>query len=256
MRVLYLVLIVLFAPLSMMSTSPHYQFESKEAVDWKTSATSSALVNASVWSSAGHLLSTSYWHGCSASNQSDHTTCWGKNSAGQHGIGTSNGINTPVESQSLNGQIIDLDTGSSSSYSGFTCAVNSMNELYCWGSNEKGQLGVGDKTPSTTPARVYLDSNLGAVKVSTGFEHACAVATDGTVQCWGWGNDGRLGYGSSLDQLTPTSTSSLGHGRIAVDVSTSWQHSCALLDDGSVVCWGDGGNGKLGNGGTQTKYSP
>ena len=256
MRAWCLALIVLIAPLSMMSTSSNNQFELNEPVNWQTSSVSSALVNVSVSNSAGYFLSTAFWHACSASNLSYHMTCWGKNSAGQHGIGTSSAINTPVQSLSLNGPIIDLDSGSSGSYSGFTCAVNSMNELYCWGSNTKGQLGVGDETPSTTPARVYLDSSLGAVKVSTGFDHACAVATDGTVQCWGWGNDGRLGYGSSADSFTPTSTSSLGTGRTAVDVSTSWQHSCALLDDGSVVCWGEGGNGKLGNGGTQTKYSP
>ena len=159
MRAWCLALIVLIAPLSMMSTSSNNQFELNEPVNWQTSSVSSALVNVSVSNSAGYFLSTAFWHACSASNLSYHLTCWGKNSAGQHGIGTSNAINTPVESLSLNGPIIDLDSGSSGSYSGFTCAVNSMNELYCWGSNTKGQLGVGDETPSTTPARVYLDSS-------------------------------------------------------------------------------------------------
>jgi len=256
LRALCLALIVFFAPLAVLPPSTLNLFELEEGVNWQTPASSTPLVNVSVSSSAGYFLSSGYYHACSASNQSEYLTCWGKNTAGQHGDGTTVGISTPVESLSLNGPIIDLDSGSSSADSGFTCAVNSMNELYCWGSNQKGQLGLGDSTPSTTPSRIVLESNLGAVKVSTGYGHACAVATDGAVKCWGWGTDGRLGHGGNGDRNIPTTTASLGPGRTALDVSTSWSHSCALLDDGSVVCWGEGGNGKLCNGGTQTKLSP
>ena len=256
MRTVIFVLLILLAPLYSFVGTVNHESELRNIPEWATSISSTDLVNVSISNSVGHHLTAGYWHACSASNDSDKLTCWGKNTAGQLGIGTTGALNTPIESLSMNGGIIDFDTGTSAGYKGFTCAVNTLNELYCWGDNRKGQLGIGDDTPSTTPARVYLGSNLGAAKVSTGYEHACAVATDGTVMCWGWGNDARLGNGQNMDRTLPTQTSSLGQGRVAVDVSTSWIHSCALLDDGSVVCWGDGGSGKLGNGGTQTKFSP
>ena len=225
-------------------------------VEFFTGTSLVPLLNVGSVESDGYLLATAFWHTCHGSNKTASLICWGKNSAGQHGIGTTGSINTPISSLGLNSPVIDLDVGTSDSTHGYTCAVTQMNELYCWGSNNKKQLGLGDNTPTSTPSKVYFGSNLGAVKVSTGYEHACAVLTDGNISCWGWGNDGRLGDGGNADRGLPTPTSSLGANRTAVDISTSWQHSCALLDDGSVVCWGDGGYGKLGTGNTNMRTTP
>ena len=60
--------------------------------------------------------------------------------------------------------------------------------------------------------------------------------------------NGQLGNGGTSDNKNPTSTSSLGIGRTAVAISSGGSHTCAILDDGSVSCWGNGGNGRLGNG--------
>ena len=177
------------------------------------------------------------------------------NTQGQLGTGSTSSISTPVRSISFSSPVVDVSTGFSSQ-DGFTCAVTVVAEAYCWGANPKGELGADGIASTSTPSRVYFGSNLGAVKVSTGYSTACAVITDGSVKCWGWGSDGRLGNGMTSDRSTPVSTGSFGQNKTAIDVSTSWSHSCALLDDGSVSCWGNGNYGKLGYGGWQGKVEP
>ena len=72
----------------------------------------------------------------------------------------------------------------------------------------------------------------------------------------GLGGDGQLGNGATSDKTTPTLTSSLGTGRTAVALSSGYSHTCAILDNGAVSCWGDGAYGQLGNGGTSDKTTP
>ena len=69
-------------------------------------------------------------------------------------------------------------------------------------------------------------------------------------------DNGQLGNGGTSDVNTPTPTSSLGIGRTAVAISSGYSHTCAILDDGSVSCWGDGHYGQLGNGGTSAENTP
>ena len=94
-------------------------------------------------------------------------------------------------------------------------------------------------------------------RVDTGFEHSCAIAGDGSVRCWGNGASGRLGYANTTtigDNETPGSVGpvDLGAGRSATAISAGQAHTCALLDNGTVRCWGDGTFGRLGYGNTTT----
>ena len=120
-----------------------------------------------------------------------------------------------------------------------------------------GQLGNGGTSDKTTPT---LTSSLGAgrtaVAISSGYAHNCAILDDGSVSCWGSGSQGQLGNGGTSDETTPTSTSSLGIDRTAVAISSGRVHTCAILDDGSVSCWGSGSQGQLGNGGTSDETTP
>ena len=92
--------------------------------------------------------------------------------------------------------------------------------------------------------------------MAAGEDHSCAIKDDGTVRCWGEGANGRLGYGGSADKNSPTATSSLGTGRTAVDITAGGDHTCAVLDDGSVKCWGGNAFGQLGDGTTTSRTSP
>ena len=138
-----------------------------------------------------------------------------------------------------------------------TCAILDNGAVSCWGRGNYGQLGNGATSDKSTPT---LTSSLGtgrtAVALSSGGSHTCAILDNGAVSCWGYGNYGQLGNGATSDKSTPTLTSSLGTGRTAVALSSGDHHTCAILDNGAVSCWGYGAYGQLGNGGTSAKTTP
>jgi alpha-tubulin suppressor-like RCC1 family protein len=141
-----------------------------------------------------------------------------------------------------------LDAGSH-----HTCAIVGGGDVRCWGEGEDGRLGYGNvddigdtETPASVPP-VALGGK--AVAVSAGGAHTCAVLETGAVRCWGYGNDGQLGYGngdSIGDTETPASVAPVVLGAKAVAISAGAYHSCALLETGRVRCWGYGAEGSLG----------
>ena len=92
--------------------------------------------------------------------------------------------------------------------------------------------------------------------IAAGEDHTCAIQSDGSVRCWGEGDNGRLGYGGTANKNTPTATSSLGSGRTAIDITAGGDHTCAVLDNGSVACWGLNNYGQLGDGTTTNRQTP
>eukprot|EP01043_Picozoa_sp_COSAG02_P038455 COSAG02_NODE_2965_length_7644_cov_1362.789927_10_plen_272_part_01 len=135
-----------------------------------------------------------------------------------------------------------------------TCAVVENGSLTCWGSNQYGMLGAGDDAPARVEPspKVYVDLGTGrkAVGVTVGVSHACAILDEGSLKCWGANRAGQLGdgsrYGSASDfSSTPVSVD-LGTGRTAVEVAAGYEHTCAILDDGSLKCWGYSWGGALG----------
>ena len=181
-------------------------------------------------------------------------SCWGSGSSGQLGNGGWSGKTTPTLTSSL-GTGRTAVALSSGDY--HTCAILDNGAVSCWGRGDYSQLGNGGTSDKTTPT---LTSSLGtgrtAVALSSGDHHTCAILDNGSVSCWGWGIHGRLGNGGTSDKTTPTLTSSLGTGRTAVALSSGGSHTCAILDNGAVSCWGYGNHGQLGNGGTSAKSTP
>ena len=97
--------------------------------------------------------------------------------------------------------------------------------------------------------------------VSSGYDHTCALLQNGEVACWGLNDKGQLGDGTSgaaatAWQATPSLTAQLPGGRAAVSVSAGFKTTCALLDNGSVSCWGNGVSGEMGNGQNNSSRSP
>src|SRR5262245_18033461 len=124
-----------------------------------------------------------------------------------------------------------------------TCAVTTGGGLRCWGGNGSGQLGNGSTVASATPVNVSgLSSEVAAVSV--GVQYSCALTTAGGVRCWGAGTSGQLGDGQQASSSTPVTPTGLGSG--VRSVSAGYAHACALLDDGTVRCWGANGQGPLG----------
>ena len=92
--------------------------------------------------------------------------------------------------------------------------------------------------------------------ISAGRYHTCAILDDGSVSCWGLNGNGQLGDGTTTGRNTPTQTSSLGTDRTPVAITAGGYHTCAILDDGSVSCWGYNGYGRLGDGTTTDRNTP
>jgi len=145
---------------------------------------------------------------------------------------------------------------SSTHTNGHGCALLADGSVRCWGNNAKGELGNGTTTDTGTAVPVLGVS--GATAVGAGGAHSCAVVSGGTVVCWGNNIAGQLGNGS-----TANLDGGVGNGLVTVSgianakaVVAGGCHTCALLTDGNVQCWGDNSYGQLGNGTTASSSTP
>ncbi len=128
----------------------------------------------------------------------------------------------------------------------FTCALTTAGAVYCWGLNSNGQLGNGSTTRSFVPVPVTGLSS-GVVQITAGQQFACALTSAGAVKCWGANSDGQLGNGTKTDSDVPVQVNTLTSG--VASISSGQYHVCAITTAGGAVCWGDNGEGELGNGG-------
>jgi len=185
--------------------------------------------------------------------------CWGFGIDGRLGYGDQNTIGDN-EAPAAVGPVM-LGTGRTAAAitagNAHTCALLDDGTVRCWGNARFGQVGSGNtftfsatQTPDTLPL-VALGG--AAVAISAGDFHTCALLAGGAVRCWGVGLNGRLGYGNTNtigDDETPDAAGPVDLGRPAVAISAGADHTCAVLDDGTVRCWGAGHDGQLGYGNT------
>jgi len=194
------------------------------------------------------------WHTCAVLNNGS-VACWGFNDEQQ--VGSYRPGSDPSATF-----IQGYDTARPASVvrSGVlhTCAVDTSGDIGCWGRGTEGQLGNGGTSQSRIPVNVSLPAGAKAVDIALGYTHTCALLTNGSVMCWGSGQYGQLGAGwATTSSTTPTYTSTLGSSaRTGVAISANYYHTCVLLDDGSMVCWGHNGWGGLGTGSFTDMYVP
>ena len=166
--------------------------------------------------------------------------CWGTSYVGQLGDGTFGGwSDVPKPVQGISGAIAAVVGGF------HTCAILSDRSMRCWGRNQDGQVGNGDNTTDVSLPNAVIGLS-GPVSTATGGGyHTCALMPDATVRCWGRNTRGQLGSGSSAPfSSTPVPVSGMTN---AVAVSGGGYHTCALLQDGTVQCWGENASGQIGN---------
>jgi alpha-tubulin suppressor-like RCC1 family protein len=135
----------------------------------------------------------------------------------------------------------------------FACAVRGDGTVWCWGMNLDGQLGA--RLPDrSVPVAVPVVGVGDAVAVSAAPGRTCVLRAGGTVSCWGDNDYGQLGDGApGTSSSVPVSPSGLGP---AIAVSTGDYHTCAVLVDGNVACWGQNIEGTLGDGTTTDSLVP
>lgn len=189
----------------------------------------------------GHAGNVSRSHACLLT-ATGGAKCWGPNSSGQLGDGTTTDNYIPVKVVGL-----DRDVKAVTSASDYSCALKTSGAVVCWGWNGVGQLGDGTKTSRLTPVPV---SGLGAgvQAIVAGFAHACALTGGGAVQCWGNNEHGALGDGTTTDRWSPVAV--VGLPGAVQAISAGYSQTCALLTVGGVMCWGQNYSGELGNGKT------
>jgi alpha-tubulin suppressor-like RCC1 family protein len=176
--------------------------------------------------------------------------CQGLNSSGQLGNATVVNSATPVPVSDLGARSTQVVSGSNHS-----CALLDNGNVRCWGANNQGQLGLAvSGNPFSNVSVSVPDLPNDITQIASGYDHSCAIRKNDNVVCWGANNYGQLGDGTVTPSKGTETTESLG-GR-AIEVATGESHTCALLADGGVRCWGANGYGQLGNDTTTGSLKP
>ena len=198
--------------------------------------------------------------------------CWGNCNLGQCGSEATETLGD--EPGEMGDALLPVNLGSpqpevtSLACTGYTaCALSSDGTVRCWGraapEGYKGNFeltvanGHAINTMGAVLPPMQLPTGRKATSVSCGHSHCCVILDDGSALCYGSGSSGQLGYSGSPTYVgfaRPATADEAGlvdlpPGRTAVKIACGGGHTCAILDEGSVVCWGQGAYGRLGNGG-------
>ena len=216
-------------------------------------------------------------HGCGMTGEGG-IQCWGRDYRGQLGDGDRE-TNFMASSEDCGGTLVadapEIPRDAVGLRGGVTlvragaehaCAILENGTVKCWGSNRLGQLGYAADYPvpedaeeherapelESTPVEVCLERP--AVDLALGGAHSCALLDDGTVQCWGSANHGKLGSGHYVkDRIAPAPVLGLTD---VVDIDSRHMHTCAITGTGELYCWGLNYNGQLGIGNAEDQATP
>lgn len=221
----------------------------------------SALGYVNLGSGRTALDVSSYGYTC-ASLDNGKLKCWGRNDYGQ--LGQDNTINYGSQANHMSSlQTINLGVGRTvlnfSQGIGHNCVALDNGDVKCWGYNGVGAAGSDNLFLIGTSAgdmaalqKVDLGLNFRAKKVSVGSNHSCALSVDGKIKCWGYNGYGQLGYNNTTQvgyygsPVSSTIEVHLGLGRVAKDLAVGYAHTCAILDNDDIKCWGLNNVGQLG----------
>ena len=175
-------------------------------------------------------------------------TCWGWNKRGQLGNTTNNLTDTPNPTPTAVAGVNGATQLAAGKH--HTCALLADQGVTCWGGNRFGQLGnvTNNLTDNANPTPTAVAGLTGVTQLAAGENHTCALLSDQTVTCWGRNFYGQLGNttNNSTGEPNPTPTPVAGLTGVT-QLAVDGGHSCALLVDQTVTCWGWNHLGQLGN---------
>jgi alpha-tubulin suppressor-like RCC1 family protein len=197
--------------------------------------------------SAGHSFS------C-ARKDSGSLWCWGENSSGQLGDGTTINRSSPTQVASLASNVASI--GMSERHG---CANKTDGSLWCWGKNNAGAVGDGTWLDRSQPVPVTsLGYDVARVSAGTCAKSTCAIKNDGSLWCWGANQYGQVGDGTTANRSTPIAITADGNGDPFTDITDACSgtaHTCARKTDGTVWCWGQDSNYQIGDGSAPSNQS-
>lgn len=196
--------------------------------------------------------------------ETDRIRCWGRNHLGQLGLGHTDDIGDDELPREVDvvpmwyDQRLPIDVVASNTHN---CALTTDEWGHCWGYNGNGELGLGSviHLPEATPLdRGLLQWDSPPVQFSAGAQHTCVRLANHRVRCWGVNDRAQLGlpnldnFGDSENMMIfpaiDLGVDDRGAPLAALEVQAGERHTCALLETGSVLCWGYNANGQLGLG--------
>jgi len=194
-----------------------------------------------------------------ALTQAGNVMCWGSNTTGDLGNGTTNDSNVPVQVLDVAGTaplggVIAISAGQY-----FVCAVTSAGAVLCWGDNADQELGPEPSGFRTGLPNVVTGIPAGMAAISAGGGEACAVTSTGAAWCWGGSGTGVLGAGPNLPNGDPVAVLNLaGSGPLTgvASISAGFQDACAVTNAGALLCWGANQAGEDGNNTNTSVNSP
>ena len=171
--------------------------------------------------------------------------CWGSNGRGQLGDGTTTDRAAPVAV--TGGHSFAAITAGGFTL-GHTCAVTSVGQVYCWGNNSSGQLGIGTADQAAHPVPAPVTGGVVFASLSAGLgSHTCGLTSAGGAYCWGGNPWGALGDGTDVSKSSPVAvTGGIVFAKLAPGGFVG--HTCGVTGAGKAYCWGDNEVGAVGNG--------
>jgi hypothetical protein len=204
-----------------------------------TSRSTPGVINVSVIGTAIDIVGSGDGFSCAITADSD-AYCWGLNTAGQLGDGTTIDRSSPV---AVSGGMRFLSSTIAVG-AGHACALVSDGSAYCWGRNDFGQLGDGTTVSRSTP--VTVSGGIHFTSLAAGGQHTCGVTSAGAAYCWGANVYGQLGSGAVFpSSATPVKVAG---SNVFASISAGGGHTCALTTTSVAYCWGLNADGQLGDG--------
>ncbi|WP_291163090.1 Ig-like domain-containing protein [Gemmatimonas sp. UBA7669] len=178
------------------------------------------------------------YHTCGIERTSGRAYCWGDGGFGAVGHGRADTVDVPTP---VSGELAFQHISAGRHH---TCGVTRIGDMYCWGANSSGQLGVSGLGQSLTP--VFVGSGYTNVSVAIGY--SCGLRSGGSVHCWGSNAYGQLGRGGGNPTGNSSSPAAVALNRSILSISAGSRHICAVDSEFQTWCWGGNLMGALGNG--------